>query len=204
MLHQPDLTVIQRAYWNVKEYLASWLSEISQATGHLEGVFKQTEPSWIRDGSQVTATFFWRDFERILSVINLITSSKHLVALFFMTFSVSNRPSPFHTELPYYHRSVVHSHRAKQLRREDAPVCNSYSKPALWVQRGLTAHVMMLTSVGVFSRYYPRCPPVDLNVYPLTVCNHTAAVRCCDWDPDPPNILERDKVMFFPLNDIIK
>ena len=35
------------------------------------------------------------------------------------------------------------------------------------------------------------CPPVNLNMYPLTVYNHmNAVIMCCDWDPDPPCILE--------------
>ena len=36
-----------------------------------------------------------------------------------------------------------------------------------------------------------RCPPVNLNMYLLTVYNHLDdVVMCSDWDPDPPNILE--------------
>ena len=52
----------------------------------------------------------------------------------------------------------------------------------------------MMTSVC-----FQGVSPVILN--PRTVYNHMAAViMCCDWDPDPPNILERDKVKFFTLN----
>ena len=46
-------------------------------------------------------------------------------------------------------------------------------------------------------------PPVNLNMYPQTVYNHTdAVIMCCDWDPDPSCIVERDKVTIFTLNDI--
>ena len=53
--------------------------------------------------------------------------------------------------------------------------------------------------VCVFSRCFPGVSPVNLN--PRIVYNHMDAVLMChDWDPDPPNILEGDKVMFFALN----
>ena len=57
-------------------------------------------------------------------------------------------------------------------------------------------------------KLFPRCRPVNLNL--LTVHNHMdAVILCCDWDSDPPNILESDKVTLFffflsyALNDII-
>ena len=47
------------------------------------------------------------------------------------------------------------------------------------------------------------CPSVNLN--PQIVYNHMdAVIMCSDWDPDPPNILESDKVMFLTLNYIIQ
>ena len=56
---------------------------------------------------------------------------------------------------------------------------------------------------GVFSRCFPSVPPVNPN--PWTVYNHMdAIIMCSDRDPDPPNILESDKVTFFTLNYIIK
>ena len=51
-------------------------------------------------------------------------------------------------------------------------------------KRGVTVHVMMMTSV-VFFNVFPWCPPVNLNMYPLTVYNQSL------------NILESDKVTFF-------
>ena len=49
---------------------------------------------------------------------------------------------------------------------------------------------------------FPGVPPVNLN--PWTVYNHMdAVIICSDWDPDPPNILESDKVTLFALNCII-
>ena len=55
-----------------------------------------------------------------------------------------------------------------------------------------------------FSRSSPRYPPVTLNKQPLTVFTQMDAVMmCCDWDTDPPNILESDKIKFFGLNYII-
>ena len=51
-------------------------------------------------------------------------------------------------------------------------------------------------------RCFPGVPPV--NPKPRTVYNHIdAVIMCSDWDPDPPNILESDKVKFFALNYII-
>ena len=46
-------------------------------------------------------------------------------------------------------------------------------------------------------KVFPWCPPVNLNL--LTVYNDMdAVIMCSDGDPDPPNILESDKVMFNP------
>ena len=48
----------------------------------------------------------------------------------------------------------------------------------------------------------PTLTPVNLN--PRIVYKHMGAVLMCwDWDPDPPNFLESDKVTFFALNYII-
>ena len=64
-------------------------------------------------------------------------------------------------------------------------------------------YIMMMTSV-FFSRCFPQRPPVNLNMYQLTIYNHMdAVIMCCDRDPDPLNIPESDKVMFFALNYII-
>ena len=49
-------------------------------------------------------------------------------------------------------------------------------------------HIMMM----VFHRF----PPINLNLW--EVYNHMdAVIKCSDWDPDPPNTVESDKVMFF-------
>ena len=41
-------------------------------------------------------------------------------------------------------------------------------------------------------------------MYPLTVYHHTdAVIICCGWNPNPPHILESDKVTFCALNYII-
>ena len=49
--------------------------------------------------------------------------------------------------------------------------------------------------VSVFSRCFPSVPPVDL--HSRTVYNHMdAVIMCCDWDPDPPSILESDSYIF--------
>ena len=56
--------------------------------------------------------------------------------------------------------------------------------------------------ICVFSRCFPGVPPVNLN--PRTVYNHMDAdIMCSDCDPDPPNILERDKVTFFVLHNYV-
>ena len=48
---------------------------------------------------------------------------------------------------------------------------------------------------------FPWCPPININ--PQTVYNHMdAVIMCWDWDPDPPNILESDKVTFFKLEAV--
>ena len=39
----------------------------------------------------------------------------------------------------------------------------------------------LLKSLCVFSRRFPRCPPVNLNMYLLTIYNHSDAVIMC-WD----------------------
>ena len=86
------------------------------------------------------------------------------------------------------------SHRAKHLFLQ---VCNSHRKLALRLlkRRDITHHV---NDVGAF----PRCSPVNLN--PWTVYNHMdAVIMCSDWDPQPTNILESDRVKFFALNHII-
>ena len=37
-----------------------------------------------------------------------------------------------------------------------------------------------------FSMCFPKCLTVNLNMYPLTVCNHMdAVIMFCDWAPDP-------------------
>ena len=49
---------------------------------------------------------------------------------------------------------------------------------------------------------FPPVSPVSLN--PQTVYYHMdAVIMCSDWDTDPPNILESDKVAFFALHYII-
>ena len=49
----------------------------------------------------------------------------------------------------------------------------------------------------VFYRCISQVPPLNLNIYLLTVYNHIdAVIKCCDWDPDTPNILESDKHVF--------
>ena len=73
---------------------------------------------------------------------------------------------------------------------------NSHKNQQCGSLRGVMVHVM-------FSRCFPGVPPVNLNL--RTVYNHMdAVIICCDWDPDPPNILESDKFTFFALNYIIR
>ena len=79
------------------------------------------------------------------------------------------------------------SHCTKQLRREAAPVCQ-------FIQHsGTTLHIIA----------FRQCPPVHL-MYSLAVYNHIdAVIMCCEWGPDPPCIVESDKVTLFALNDVI-
>ena len=47
-------------------------------------------------------------------------------------------------------------------------------------------------------RWFPRSPPVNINMNLLNTNNRMdAVIMCCDLNPDPPNILESDKVTFF-------
>ena len=72
-----------------------------------------------------------------------------------------------------------------------ASQCRRYKK-------GATVHVKIMTPVCFVSTFFPRCPPVNLNMYPATVCNHIdAVIMCCDYD------LESVKITFFTLNYII-
>ena len=77
---------------------------------------------------------------------------------------------------------------------------------------GLTLTIMQDTEWSLAQRkgpmaasqcsVFPPVSPVSLN--PRTVYNHMdAVIMCSDWDTDPPNILESDKVTFFALNYII-
>lgn len=54
---------------------------------------------------------------------------------------------------------------------------------------------MTLRSVCFFMMHFPWCPPVDLNMHPLTVYNQMGVVIIC--------IMESDEVKFFSLNYII-
>ena len=68
----------------------------------------------------------------------------------------------------------------------------SYSMLALWIQRrhGSTGHDVKICVIF----FFPQCPPVNLNMYPLTVYNHmNAVIMCCGWDLDPQCIMESDK-----------
>ena len=64
---------------------------------------------------------------------------------------------------------------------------------------------MTLRPVGFFfPTYFARCPPVNLNMHPLTVYNDAdAVILSCYWDPGPSCILECDKVTLFALYFII-
>ena len=55
---------------------------------------------------------------------------------------------------------------------------SSYSMLALWIQRrhGSTGHDVKICVIF----FFPQCPPVNLNMYPLTVYNHMdAVIMCC-------------------------
>ena len=98
--------------------------------------------------------------------------------------------------------AVVCSNRAKQLRCK--AICNSDRKLVPRNQKRHNGTHHDDDGCMFFTMCFPRCPPVNLNMNLLTVYNHMDAVtKCCDWDPDPPNILKSDKVKFFTLNYII-
>ena len=112
--------------------------------------------------------------------------------------------SHFHTEKPHnitvaavcQFSALGCSHKAEQRWRKEEPLCNSHIKPALWLlkQRDGTHHD---DDVYVFIKGFPRCPPVNLNMYMLNVYNHMDdVIMCSDWDPDPANILESEEVTF--------
>ena len=92
-----------------------------------------------------------------------------------------------------------------EVHQASAFVCSDRTKQ-LWCKaaqskRGVTVHVMISASVCFFS-VFPTMS-THLNMYPLTVYDYMdPVIMCCDWNPDPPNISESDKVKFFALNDI--
>ena len=94
------------------------------------------------------------------------------------------------------------SHRSKHLRLKDKLLCNSHRMQVLWpLKRRDGTHND--DDIGVFLRCFLGVPPVNLN--PQIVYNDMdAVIMCSDWNPDPLNIVESDKVMFFALNYIIK
>ena len=96
--------------------------------------------------------------------------------------------------IPYLNWNRDTKHRWSK----DKPLCNSHRKPALRLlkRRDSTHHDD--DHVWVF-KVFPRSLPVNLNL--RIIYNHMdAVIMCRDWDPDPPNILESDKVTFLALN----
>lgn len=60
----------------------------------------------------------------------------------------------------------------------------------------MTRQITTLRSVCFCMMRFPRCPPVNLNMHPLTVYNQMDAVVIC--------IMESDEVKFFTLNYMIE
>ena len=101
--------------------------------------------------------------------------------------------SPFHTETPHY-RCNEGSPLPHDLFVKVAPVsqftqqASAVDPKELWHNTSWHLHV-----------FFYAFPPVNLNMYPLTVYNHmNAVIMCWVWDPDPPNILKSEK--FFSLS----
>lgn len=94
--------------------------------------------------------------------------------------------SPLHTETLHYRRSkgssFLHLCLFTQLWPEAALVCQ-------FIQHsGTMVHIMAFTA-------FRKCPPVNVNMYSLTVYNHIdTVILCCEWDPNPLYIIESDKV----------
>ena len=64
-------------------------------------------------------------------------------------------------------------------------------------KRGGTVHIINIEIwvLFFFPRCFPRCPTVNLNMYPLTAYNHIDAVIM--WlNPDSPCIVDSEKVKF--------
>ena len=81
------------------------------------------------------------------------------------------------------------SHRAKHLRLKDKPLALRLLK---WHDSSCHVDDISVSQVS----------PVSQNQQ--TVYNHMdALIMCSDWDIDPPNILDGDKVTFFALNYIV-
>ena len=165
--------------WNKKKYtLWAWLQH--SAIGYQD--FLTNRPQTVQTGSHISSTLVHNDRAHQGCVLS---PPVHI--------------SPFHIETPHYlcsggcqFSAFVCSHWTKQLRRKAAAVCPFIQPLALQMLKRSngTCHV---DEVCVFLARLLRCPPVNLNMYPLTVYNYIdAVIMCSDWDPDPSNILESD------------
>ena len=76
-------------------------------------------------------------------------------------------------------RIIALSHRAMHLQYKDTRL-NSHRKPALQICRSEAWQSMSWWCLCVFFKVFSPCPPLNLDLYPLTVYNHMGAViRCC-------------------------
>lgn len=102
-----------------------------------------------------------------------------------------------------FYAAFVCSHWIKQRQIKAMPVC--YCMHVLRNQKrcDYPHHDFEICVFLFFFNMFPLIS-VNLNMYRPTVDNHIDAVMtCCDWDPDPPCIMESDKVTFIALNYII-
>ena len=106
------------------------------------------------------------------------------MAVIFLVFNTScQRQKPFSNrdDTLSPQPQAANSRRCFFTQNQDAPVCHSHSKPTL---RTLKRHDGTCHDDNVcvffFSTRFPWCPPVNLNMYLLTVHNHIDAVimRC--------------------------
>ena len=106
--------------------------------------------------------------------------SKHSILLYFHSLDLSYQVKSLalFTQSPHYCHSCgspIPLHclftQSQAAHLKDEPLCNSHRKPAPQILKSHdgTCHD---DDICVFFKVFPRCPPVNLNTYPLTVYNH--------------------------------
>ena len=130
-----------------------------------------------------------------LSASILVKYNQTFECLTLSTISTQSRVSVAHfTHTPHYlHRGGSPILRICLYTQNQAALairCTSVSfHTAHWScrsKRGIVVQIMMLWSVCVFLKVFPRCLPVNLNMYPRTVYNHMDVLWLRSWPTKHP------------------